>query len=175
MENGILKPIPGFPGYYATENGRIWSASRKDYSGHCRKGKFLTSVLDRNGYYRVCLCINGKHYNRLVHRLILAAFSGPCPNKCCCRHLNGIKTDDRIFNLMWGTYKENQADCKLHGTNPIGERNPKAKLTEQDVKEIRQIYETQFHWGLRCKLAQIYNVTPQNIRCIVKRLTWKHI
>lgn len=162
----IMKQIPNFPSYFATKDGRIQSKRFK---------RFLKPALSREGYFRVCLCKNGKHYIRSIHRLILKAFIGPCPNGMQCRHLNGIKTDNRISNLVWGTRKENAADCKLHGTDPLGERNGHVKLTEQDVKEIRQIYKTQFHWGLRCQLAKKYNVTPQNIRCIAKKLTWKHI
>ena len=49
-----------------------------------------------------------------VHRLVLEAFAGPCPAGLESRHLNGIKTDNRRSNLVWGTSAENSADAKEH-------------------------------------------------------------
>jgi hypothetical protein len=43
-----------------------------------------------------------------VHRLVAGAFHGPPPNpRAQAAHLNGIKTDNRWFNLAWVTPKAN--------------------------------------------------------------------
>jgi hypothetical protein len=52
------------------------------------------------------------------------------------RHLNGVCTDNRLRNLRWGTRLENVADQRRHGTWLYGERNPCAKLTDEEARAI---------------------------------------
>ncbi len=40
---------------------------------------------------------------RYVHRLVLETFIGPCPDGMWARHLNSIKSDNRLENLEWNT------------------------------------------------------------------------
>lgn len=42
-------------------------------------------------------------------------------------------------HLSWKTHAENMADKLIHGTIIRGERQPTAKLTEADVREIRRL------------------------------------
>lgn len=52
-----------------------------------------------------------------------------------------------------------------------GEMNNLAKLSEGDIRKIRAL-----HPRMKLKsIASLYGVTRQNISCIVKRKTWKHI
>jgi hypothetical protein len=53
-----------------------------------------------------------------------------------------------------------------------GEEQPSARLTEADVREIRDLYAQ----GVGpTALGKTYGVTKENIRAIVKRRTWKHL
>lgn len=55
---------------------------------------------------------------------------------------------------------------------PRGERGSKARLTEQDVVEIRRRAAA----GQRvCVLARAFGVTPSNIIRIRERKTWAHV
>jgi hypothetical protein len=56
------------------------------------------------GYHRVNLF--RKHV--LVHRLVAAAFLGPCPEGKEVDHKNNIRTDNRVENLQYLTRSENQ-------------------------------------------------------------------
>lgn len=68
------------------------------------------------GYPRVNITPpeGGSYKTFSVHKLVLTAFVGPCPEGMECRHLNGIKTDCRLKNLEWGTQEENVQDNRDH-------------------------------------------------------------
>jgi hypothetical protein len=99
----------------------------------------LKTTLMSNGYPKVEL---GRGNLRLVHRLILEAFVGPCPDGWLTRHLDGDRSRSVLTNLAWGTYEENEADKAIHGTRPIGESHPNATTTEDQVREIRRARAT---------------------------------
>lgn len=72
----------------------------------------------QTGYLRVTLSHKGKWRPRLVHRLVLLGFRGE-PKKGAdfgC-HRNGIRNDNRLVNLYWGTPPQNTLDQVAHGTH----------------------------------------------------------
>lgn len=113
MENNfeIWKPIKGFEGLYEVSNqGRIKSLNRTvfDENGRIRllKGKLL-KLNDKNGYNVVNLYKNGVMKKPRVHRLVAEAFIPNPENKPEIDHINTIRNDNRVENLMWVTHKEN--------------------------------------------------------------------
>lgn len=54
-----------------------------------------------------------------------------------------------------------------------GESHPKAKLTEDNVREIRNRYTGE--WGNASQLSREYGVRPFVITSIIKRMIWKHV
>lgn len=72
-------------------------------------GRTLRPVMNK-GYERVHLCNDGVLKNANVHSLVCTAFHGPCPPGMECMHINGIRTDNRAENLIWGTSAENNSD-----------------------------------------------------------------
>ena len=172
-----MKEIPGFPGYSVTKDGRVWSARRRDNRGRSYGGQWLCPDFNRLGYLRVRLSRSGRKERRFVHRLVLEAFVGPCPDGMECCHNNGIKTDNYLENLRWGTHKENQQDMVHHGTaigfKRKGVRNPGAKLTDAQVREIIADYNTT--GASQSGLAVKYGVARTTISGIVQRIRWKHI
>jgi hypothetical protein len=131
-----------------------------------RRGLILDPRIDKDGYLRA-----GRH---LVHRVICETFHGPCPfPEAEVRHLDGNKLNNSPSNLAWGTHAENEADKIQHGTSSQGETNPSAKLTEQQVREIRERHAVS--GGSFAALARDYGVTGRQIGQIVRRKQWKHI
>ncbi|WP_300396435.1 hypothetical protein [Henriciella sp.] len=63
------------------------------------------------------------------------------------------------------------ADKVEHGTHQVGEVNPHAKLTEEQVLEMRRLRPSHS----LSQLADIFEVTPTTVSRIVRRLGWTHI
>ena len=73
----------------------------------------------RDGYAAVKLRLNNSvSRTRLVHRLVAAAFLGPCPDGQEVLHGNGQRLDNRLENLRYGTRQENVMDTIRHGNHP---------------------------------------------------------
>jgi len=53
-----------------------------------------------------------------------------------------------------------------------GESHPRAKLTSEQVKQIRDLYSKGFSTNV---IARNYKVSVWNVEEIVKRKTWTHI
>lgn len=126
-----------------------------------------------NGYKHLRLPVSGVWCNFWVHRLVLEAFVGPCPDGMECRHLNGDPADNRLENLCWGAHIENMRDRAEHGTAAKGERNAKAKLTEAAVREIRRLRLSEklpLH-----VIAGRYGVSSCTVASIALRRTWAHV
>lgn len=158
-----MRLIPGYSNYSVTKSGRVWS--------HIGKGGWLKSGKNRGGYMHVILSDGRKRHTSRIHRLVLLAFVGPCPNGMECRHLNGDKTDNRLENLCWGTHGENHQDSIQHGTHlslQKGEKHPNSKLSDQDRRLIFSVYhdgvytqrELATHFGVCHKI--IHNIVHNN-------------
>lgn len=115
------KSIPGYEGLYeASDTGRVRSVDREvtyaDGTVRQYKGQVLTP--SKAKYWRVSLSPeSGKRKTVSVHVAVLAAFVGPRPTGHVARHLNDNKDDNRLANLAYGTYRENQLDTVRNGNN----------------------------------------------------------
>ena len=170
------RPIPSHPGYAATSDGRIISLERITSHGHHRKCGIMKPYRLRGGHLRVTVHKQGVHFGKLVHRLVLEAYVGPCPEGMEACHNNGDPRDNRIENLRWDTRSANHLDAAKHGTHPglrrKGEGHPLAKLTELDVRWIRYLEKA----GISRKdLAEVYSICGSNVSAIVTRRSWGHI
>ena len=108
-----MKPIPNYPNYSVTEDGKIINN---------KTNRELKPILGNVGYYQVSLCNSGKIKNVSIHRLVASAFLSNDENKREVNHINGIKTDNRIENLEWNTSSENRQHAFDTGLKKYTER-----------------------------------------------------
>jgi len=115
MTTSDLRPIPGHPHYFASIDGRIWSAKRKGgnarAAGQTGEPRPLTPVVRRHGYLAVNLDSGGKNVSRMVHALVLEAFVGPAPEGMeACHYPDPDPANNAVSNLRWDTHAENAKD-----------------------------------------------------------------
>jgi hypothetical protein len=88
----------------------------------------------------------------------------------------------RPDHLFLGTHADNAKDRNSKGrqakgerTKPElrakGERHASAKLTNETVNDIREIYPKM----TLSAIARQFGVSKQAIWCVVHRITWKHV
>lgn len=71
-----------------------------------------------------------------VHRIVANMFVFQPDGKYIVNHKNGIRNDNHYKNLEWCTDQENVDHAINTGLSPIGDKNPNAKLTNNQVHEI---------------------------------------
>ena len=166
----MLVALEKFPGYYASEDGHIYSTRNgglRRLPERIHKGYYRVNV--RDGSTPVKQCVEP------VHKLILEAFVGTRPQGYVCRHLNGNAFDNRLVNICWGTPKENAQDAIKHGTAVClrhGEKAVASKLTENDVRKVVELYKQGYP---QKDIAFIFSISQHHVSDIVKKRTWKHL
>ena len=157
LPDEIWKPVVGFEGTYEVSNfGRLWSVPRK----HPRSGRFLRYWVTPKGYRK--FKIGGVvSVTRYIHALVLEAFVGPRPEGMEAAHLNGDPSDNRVENLKWVSSEENKLHQKQHGTQPLGSSHHTAKLTEENVQDIRRLRRGGMLWK---EIAQRFGVSKNTAR-----------
>ena len=139
MEEEIWKPIKEFEGYYEVSNmGRVRSLNYK----RTGKEKILKNIGDYKGYLEIVLTKNGKQKQFKVHRLVAEAFIPNPENKPCIDHINTVKSDNRVENLRWVTYKENSNNEKtlekFKGENHHFFGKHHTEETKQKMSEVQK-------------------------------------
>jgi hypothetical protein len=104
-------------GYEVSDRGRVRSyrSTRRGVSLEASP-RVLDGHTQQTGYRIVLIWVDGKKRIRLIHRMVLEAFVGPCPEGMECRHLDGDRANNTLTNLCWGTHTENIRDRGRHGT-----------------------------------------------------------
>lgn len=141
-----------------------------------RRGRVLKPRLNnKDGYVQAQIYMSKTEKKHpLMHRLVAAAFIGPIPDSMQVNHKNGNRSDNRVENLEIVTASENNLHAfrVLGRESQKGEAHPMAKLTEEIVLKIRELYAA----GVRqFILADQYGLDRTVIRDIVHRYRWKHI
>lgn len=151
------RQVPGFDGRYEVSNwGKVRSneATFYDKIGRRRRmpGRTLKATIVPEGYSKVWLFSSGGKSYLYVHRLVLEAFVGACPDGFYGCHWDDDKGHNCVGNLRWAHPSENNRDAVRNGTHGMSNRThcPQGHpYSEENTYEY-------FHGGVnvrRCKLC----------------------
>jgi len=109
-----------------------------------------------------------------THRLAWIKTYGDIPDGLQVLH----HCDNRMCitpeHLFLGTNADNVRDrvAKNRSHRPVGELNPKVKLTVEKVKFIKQYPKT---YGHRKELASVFNISVNTVSDITSGRTWQEV
>ncbi len=158
------KPVAGFETIYSvTHDGKVFrNTSTKPLS---------TSMLN-SGYMSVEMWKDGLRKSVPIHVVVAEAWIRPRVLGECIRHLDGNKLNNTVGNLAIGTKSDNEKDKILHGTDNRGSRSGRAKLSEQQVLDIRA---AALSGEKRKAIAERFSICERYVRTIRDGATWKHL
>jgi hypothetical protein len=157
--NEIYKDIKGYEGFYQVSNlGNIKRLEHTKYNlltktNSVYKEHLVKKCINKKGYYQVTLCKNSKIKPINVHRLVAEAFIPNFDNLPCINHIDGNKSNNRVDNLEWCSFKYNvqhayknnlMLNCKkvkqydLNGSyfkeyNSINEANKQTNINQGNI------------------------------------------
>lgn len=174
----IWLPVLGFEEYSISNLGRLRYEKPKraprsnDNINRIKREPYIVNQnLNKKGYpcVRIGLTNNRKSFS--VHRLVAIAFIENPYNKTQVNHIDGNKQNNLVTNLEWVTNQENCIHTYASGITirAIGEASPFAKLTDQQVRDIRKDPRE------NKQIALDYGVTPKYVGHIKARRSRKEV
>lgn len=111
-----------------------------------------------------------------AHRLSYEIHNGTFPAAFCVCHTCDVRSCVNPSHLFLGTIADNNLDMFAKGRdvqNPkFGAANHSAKLTEDQVRAIRDLYAQGMS---QTELSRMFSVSQSNISDIVRRNIWRHV
>ena len=119
LESEQWRAVEGYPGYEVSNLGRV----RKN-------GKLTPLHRAGKGYLRTTLQKDGKQKQDYIHRIVAKAFIPNPENKPTVNHIDGDKDNNRVSNLEWATYLENN----LHAIKNHLHRHYTRRVKQYDLQ-----------------------------------------
>lgn len=121
------RPVVGFEGLYEVSRcGRVKRVGKAHRTGKGRGGgarlhREIKPQKHRGGYLAVQLWREGKMHRPLLHRVVAAAFIGPCPDGMEVNHIDGSKTSNAASNLEYVNRSQNMLHAYRTGLRVVSE------------------------------------------------------
>lgn len=165
----IVDDVVDYEGKYQVSNfARVRSFHRD-------KIKIIKPDIIHTGYLRVLLYKDGKTKSYYVHVLVAKAFVPNPDNKRQVNHIDGDKSNNCVDNLEWTTPSENIAHAFETGLRKSGCEHFRAKLTAEQIREIRRdCIPGDIERGLK-PFARKFNVTPRVIKLAYDGISYKDV
>lgn len=121
---------------------------------------------DRDGYARY------GEKAKIVSRLVWEKSNGKIPPKMCICHTCDNPGCVNIEHLWLGSVRENNLDKEKKGRSPHGKNHHKAKINDNDVIEIRKLYQNGM---FQIDIGKKYGLCQTSISRILSGKGWKHL
>lgn len=152
--------VVGYEDYEVSDDGRV----RRATPGRgTHVGREMGIRLTTTGYPSVMIGVPGNYRPRKIHQLVADAFIRPRVEGDVVNHLDGDKTNNHRANLEITTRAGNVAHAVAHGLIRQGIRRGMAKLTDEQIHEIRRDFVAGTsgqaladRYGISC--SYVYNV-----------------
>ncbi len=156
--------------YWVTRDGELWSSRSRTRE----RWLLMKDRLDGAGRHVVVLS-NGMKRGApaKISRLVALAWCDNPDNLPFVLHRDDDTENNTVGNLYWGTPQQNADDRTRNGMTTNGESHWKAKLNEEDVRNIRILTLTDSY---SCRhLARLYGVSGVQISNVITGKSWAHL
>ncbi len=132
------------------------------------KNKVVNPSINSYGYHRIMLYKKGIRKEYLLHRLMALTFIGS--SNLEVNHIDGNKLNNTLSNLEYVTARENCIHAYKNGLRKglKGSSNPRAKVNENQVKEIREQQKIKGD----TQLSKELNISRSILKDIRNKNTW---
>lgn len=149
-----------------------YSINRNGEVRNDKTGKIKTPFLNKSsGYLIIDLWKDNKSQKVPVHRLLAETFIENPENKPCVDHKDGNRQNNKLSNLRWATFSDNNSRF-----DTVGVRSEKIKVTQ--YKELRNPrggghlkwngIKSIMYFDRIVDVAKYFNVTQGNITPLLK-------
>ena len=167
------RDIAAAPGYQVSSLGRVRSLDREvqTVAGIRQyRGRILAPTRNQHGHLKLPLRLSpGQTRMFYVHALVAECFLGPRLSGQEVAHNDGNCQNNALSNLRYATPVENAQDKVRHGTDRSREDHPAAKLTEEDVSQIRVRIT---RGDKQIDIARDYGISRTNVSAIATGRSW---
>lgn len=141
-------------------------------------GRVLRTYLGQTGYHQVCISRTRKRKIIIkIHRAVAENFLANDKALPFVNHIDGNKTNNALSNLEWCTAKHNSMHAVKTGlrTYKRGSACSFSKLSDDAVRNIRNVYDNRTGSFPATRLAEMYGVSRVQIFRAARRETYKNV
>ena len=163
-------------------DGTIWRVRKRGWDRWKKKAvsrpcKRVRAEHSMGKYLQVRIMVDGVRVYAMAHRLVYRHFKGPIPEGLTINHEDGQKKRNHPDNLEPATYSEQQLHAARvlkvgHAVNQNGTLNSMAKLTPDQVQEIRRRRKAGEYLS---SIASDYGIRFQQVSRIARGDRWAHL
>lgn len=164
------------------DEGRVINLAGADYRVFpdgsvisCATGKKISQRPNGDGYASFTAGKKGRRTRVKTHRVVAELFVDNPNHYDEVDHLDCNRMNPAASNLQWTTHSENIKRAYARGSHDgrvTGERNPKARLTESLVRQMREEYRS---GGTIKSISDKYGYPYNTTGNAVRGITWQHV
>ena len=131
-------PVVGYEGLYEVgKDGSVWSLN---YGRSGQRKQMIPVPYNKYGHLKVVLSKDGENKNYKVHQLLLNTYIPKPSPELVVMHIDSKPANNRLENLEWGTYTENNNDAHSKASQSLVHTNHPATSTSVLCVETGEQY-----------------------------------